>query len=221
MNVGVILQNGNDNYYLSSYFHFLEFLNQVTGEHEAFLRQVLTNKFFTWLCGRHSGFGYTFETIFASVLLSRVIKKHPQVPMPLDSQRLRTIRDIPGQPDWMKFPIESDIIYQLPDAKGIDMLVLQGTTLLSIQMTTAFDPPPAKIADLSRTMNEIAREMNIENRGWQSRGWFVSLYPFASDPPVPKNIAISAGERLVEILGTELYQRLGQAKAVLSVNFRA
>jgi hypothetical protein len=217
MNVGVILQNGNDNYYLSSYFHFLDFLNQVTGEHEAFLRQVLTNKFFTWSCGRHSGFGYTFETIFASVLLSRVIKTHPEVSMPLDSQRLRTIRVIPGQPNWTKFPIEPDILYQFPDAKGVDMFVLQGTTLLSIQLTTAADPPPAKIVDLSRKMDEIARELNIEKRGWQCRGWFVSLYPFASNIPLSKNISISAGERLAEILGPELFQRLLQAKALLSV----
>ena len=46
MNLGVIVQNGQDNYYLTSYFHLIEFLKVIYAPHQAFLLQVMTNKYF-------------------------------------------------------------------------------------------------------------------------------------------------------------------------------
>lgn len=97
MNIGVIVQNGSFNYHLTSYFYFLVFLQPFTEPHDAFLRQVLNNKYFNLMCGRHSGFGYTFENIFLSALIIYGTKNEENVNIPLKASNIRNLEVIKGK----------------------------------------------------------------------------------------------------------------------------
>ena len=62
MTMGIIVQNGSSDYYITSYFHGLTFLQTLIGEYEQFLYQVLNNRYFREMVGGHSGLGFTFES---------------------------------------------------------------------------------------------------------------------------------------------------------------
>jgi hypothetical protein len=220
MNLGNIMKNGDENYYLTSYFHFLEFLKQLTGEHEAFLQHVLNDRFFTWLCGWHAGLGYTFETIFASVLMSNTRKNDAGTGWLVDTSRLRKVIVITGQPEWNKINIEPDVLYHLPDAKWIDFVIMQGEIIIVIQLTTSIAPSASKIEELSRKMESLPNQIKVSKIKPRVRGWVISLFPFASQPKNRTDITVTAGDALVSILGVEIYRLLVDAKKILLVEGR-
>ncbi|MHA1730303.1 MAG: ATP-binding protein [Promethearchaeota archaeon] len=230
VNVGVVLQNGNAHYFLTSHFHFLEFLKVFHDPYDAFLRQVLHNRFFQLMCGRHAGLGYTFENVFAAALLtsgggvgrqgSRGSASRPRLAVPLEPARLRTLVSIPGEPDWEQTieKAQPDILYHLPDARAVDMFALQSGTLFLIQLTTANPPDPSKITAL----DDVARDLSPGSGGLPGTSpggrfgkvsaWVVSLYEFSEGAPQPERCVVTAGGALVPVLGEGVVDRLREVK---------
>ena len=71
MNIGVLIQNGNNDYYNTSYFHIKAFLETLEGPYKEFLTHILNNKFFGRICASHGGFGSNFENIIVDALLMK------------------------------------------------------------------------------------------------------------------------------------------------------
>ncbi|MHA1491027.1 MAG: hypothetical protein ACTSRI_15435, partial [Promethearchaeota archaeon] len=179
MNIGVIVQNGSFNYHLTSYFYFVAFLQPFTEPHDAFLRQVLNNKYFNLMCGRHSGFGYTFENIFLSALIIYGTKNEEKVNIPLKTSNLRNLEVIKGKIKWSELSLETNFLYHFPEAEAIDAVVIQGEELLLIQITTSNPPNESKIDNLSLEMEDISKIYLKIGNELNVRGWFVSLnFPF-------------------------------------------
>lgn len=209
MNIGIIVQNGQDNYYLTSYYHLIQFLKVMTSPQESFLLQIMTNKFFTLMCGSHSGFGYTFENIFSAALLIHSISGETKRIFPINTS-LRTMKLLRGNINWKEIVIENNIYYQTPSAKAIDAFFLQDNVLLLIQQTTSINPDGSKLKLLKEEMASIE-----EWSSWEVNGWFISLFPFSEQIQVPKTIKITQGEDLKDILGTDLFDRLTSIKKAL------
>lgn len=213
MNIGIITQNGSDNYYLTSYFHFLEFLKVYHDPHEEFLKQVLTNRYFKLMCGSHSGLGYTFENIFTATLF---IKSKKTSSMPVNPSQLRTIQTIAGNIDISELELEPNIFYQTPAAEAIDGMLLQENELILIQITTARNPDPAKLSSLIDKVDDL-KKIKLKNDGISIiKGWMVSLYAFKRRPELPGEFFISEGEGLEGLLGKELVSRLKHVKEVFT-----
>jgi len=102
MNLGFIVQNGMFNYFNTSYFHFLAFLEPYHEKHEMFLKKVLHNKFFELICGFHSGFGYTFENIFSTALIIYGNKAQKNTSLPLDASLLKGLMVQKEKKNWSK-----------------------------------------------------------------------------------------------------------------------
>ncbi len=216
MNIGIMVQNGSYNYHLTSYFHFLEFLKIYDEPYEKFLKQVLHNKYFKLMCGRHSGLGYTFENIFMSTLIIHENKDKKEVFIPLQSSRLRTLKVLRGKLKWSELPLELNILYHTPEAKAVDAYVLQENELLLIQITTANPPDSSKIDVL---LSEIETILNIRlkiGKKHKIRGWLVSLFDFKCELPSNENLFITAGDQLIPLLGERLYMKLKEVKISFS-----
>lgn len=214
VNLGIIVQNGRANYYLTSYYHLLAFLNTIRGPHEAFLREILTNRFFKYLCGWHAGFGHTFEHVLATAILTR-----PLGDLPREFPPVETIKIVPGRPELARFEFEEAVLYHFPDAVAVDLAARHGPTLLWIQVTSARNPPVEKVDALLRTMDEYqALHSRAGTKAREIHGWVVSLFPFATDPTTgiheerANQVTISAGKSLRHLLGREVYARLVSVK---------
>ncbi len=90
------------NYFNTSYFHFLAFLEPYHEKHEMFLKKVLHNKFFELICGFHSGFGYTFENIFSTALIIYGNKAQKNTSLPLDASLLKGLMVQKEKKNWSK-----------------------------------------------------------------------------------------------------------------------
>lgn len=207
MNIGIIVQNGQNNYYLTSYFHFLEFLKIYHDPREEFLKQVLFNKHFKLMCGSHSGFGYTFENVLSAALLITGDKTDIDAKIPMTISRIKDSRIIKGKINWEELSLKEDMLYQTPQARAVDALILQQETLILMQFTTATTPDPSKI-------DELITEMEIIDR-WPVRGWLVSLFPIKAPLNIPETLRITSGEDLNTVLGEELANRLRDIKESL------
>lgn len=208
VNLGLIYQNGAERYYLTSYFHLLQFYEFLDDEHEMFLHQVLHNRFFQWLCGSHGGFGYTFEIVLATALL--MAKTSPaKLGLPFDSRRFRTFERVASPVKWDEFRPQPDLLYALPAQRAVDLAVLQDGTLHLVQVTTGNPPKLKKAGDL-RAELEVARD---EIHGIQSvRGLFVSLFPVPPRWESPGELLWITGEDLDDLLGADLRAHLVQVK---------
>ncbi len=198
MTTGIIVQNGNMNYYITSYFHFLLFLELFKEEHELFLQQILTNKFIHILVGGHSGLGYTFENIVLSSLV-------------LDSNILENFLNIKLDKfitvERMKTKIKPNILYHAPTAKGMDACILIRNILIIIQITTMKSVDKQKIREFINVLNDW------KGRGYNTKGWFISLYKIPSK--INKNITsviFTSGNELIALIGETLYNRTLQIK---------
>lgn len=212
MNIGIIVQNGNYYYHLTSYFHFLEFLKVFNDFYENFLKQVLTNKFFTLMCSRHSGLGYIFENIFSSALLIYGKKEQDSISLPLQVSQLKSLEVLKGEIDWKKLSFEQNRLYQTPEAKSVDGFILQGSALILLQITTAENPDTSKIDDLKKEMDRIQKLKTTERKISNIKGWIVSLYEFIKKIPIYEKIVVTAGENLVPLLGKQLFKKLKEIK---------
>ena len=216
MTLGVITQNGMNQYYLTSYFHLLAFLECFTGEHELFLQQVLTNRFFRLMCGSHSGFGYTFE----HVLLAAIMLKNYRLPsrtlqevIPFSLTNVTRVQEISGENNWKDLEIEHHVLYHVPRASNIDMFFFEGEQLVLVQVTTATHSHRDKMTALARAVEEASSAFPDKD----VMGWYISLFP-VPDSEARKwsaSMVITAGESLKHILGNALFQRLLNVKKQL------
>ncbi|MHA1491648.1 MAG: hypothetical protein ACTSRI_18585 [Promethearchaeota archaeon] len=218
MNIGIIVQNGNYNYHLTSYFYFIEFLKIHQEPYEGFLKQVLHNKYFKLMCGRHSGFGYTFENILLAALIIFGIRNENKISLPLQASSLRTLKVISGKIKWKELSLEQNILYQTPAAEAIDAFVLQDQVLLLIQITTKDTPDPSKIDDILTEIESISKILLKLEKVRSIRGWVVSLFDFKFKLQRKENIHITVGEQLIPLLGNQLHERLKQVKYSFNMN---
>ncbi|TFF88336.1 MAG: ATP-binding protein [Promethearchaeota archaeon] len=216
MNLGFIVQNGMLNYYITSYFHFLAFLKPYHEKHELFLKEILHNKFFELMCGYHSGFGYTFETIFSTALLIYGSKSKKEISVPLNASLLKGLKILKEKANWSEIPLDPYILYQTPLAKAVDAIIYDEEELVLIQITTARQPDSNKIDALVKEMDAIDLQQLKIHDIKIVRGWVVSLFEFTSDIPSHKNLLITAGDSLIPILGKDLYARLQEVKKSFS-----
>jgi hypothetical protein len=203
-NLGIILQNGNFEYYITSYFHLLEFLRPFTAEHELFLKEILSNKIFKMICGNHAGFGFTFENIIGSLLFMGKIPQN-KLPFGLNPGTIREIRTIKGLILWDTFKMQPNILYHTPDARATDFMVMQSDTLICIQITTQKQPSTKKIKDLENLIEEL---QNISAQFQYIKGWIISLFPIIIKQPLTTEIVIHSGDSLIELMEKPLYSRL-------------
>ena len=217
MNIGIIVQNGNYNYHITSYFHFLEFLNLYQEPYELFLREVLHNKYFSLMCGFHSGFGYIFENVFAAAIIIRGSKNQQDSKIPLQLEQLKSLKVLKGKINWSEIQIESNILYQTPMAENIDGFILQGTELLLMQITTANPPNSIKIESLIFKIKAFSEIKLKVDKDVKVRGWFISLFKFKKEFPSYENLLITAGDQLIPLIGEELYLRLKDVKKSFNI----
>ena len=212
MNIGVIVQNGDYNYHLTSYFHFIEFLNLYNEPYEQFLKEVLHNRYFKLMCGFHSGFGHTFENIFTSALIIRGSKIRQEMPINLELSNLRGLRTLKGKINWSELSIQKDILYQTPLAESIDGFVIHENELFLIQITTANPPDPLKKDALLSEINKISKFDLKVGKEVKISGWLVSLFKFEKEMLSHKNLIVTDGDKLIPILGKELFSKLKAVK---------
>ena len=207
MNLGFIVQNGSSNYHLTSYYHLLAFLKPFQEEKEAFLKEILYNKFFRLMCGSHSGFGYTFENVLSASFLMYGQRESNVERAPINFSRIKGLRSLQGHIDWKSLSIESDILCQTPQARAVDAFILQDEKLVLMQFTTANPPDPKKLDVLGSIMEKIERHSVL--------GWLVSLFPLPRVSGINENITITSGKNLSEFLGESLTNRLLEVKKSL------
>ncbi len=224
MTVGIIVKNGWDQYHLASYFHLLAFLECLTGEHEQFLYQILTNKFFKLMCGSHAGFGYTFEHVLISAFLIKgqlwatrpktaTMGELVKVKSPISLSKITRVKEIAGEIDWNSLKLEEGILYHVPHASSIDMFVFYDNKLILIQATTTLKHQAEKIKEISRKIMELKSKF----RNFEVRGWFISLFPVSDDmiKNESKHVIITSGKDLEPILGKSILKRLMSVKRSL------
>lgn len=207
--IGILVQNGNENYYLTSYFHLLLFLRTFTGEHEQFLQEVLQNRFFHLLCGSYSGFGYTFEHIIFSALLVENNRSSMKITLPLDPKKIWMVEKKDNFSIYSDVDLKENILYHLPHAKGIDAVIISRNDLIMIQITTQMSNIESKVRDLKKMVAELGGNTN----GLRVIGWFISLFEVKYIPD--DCVIVTSGTELEQMLGKTLYKRLIHAKESL------
>ena len=110
---------------LTSYYHLMAFLEPFEEEAEAFLKQVLYNKHFKLMCGSHAGFGYTFENVLAAALIMRGKKTPFESSIPINLKSLKESKILEGLIKWGALTLEEEVLYQTPQARAVDALLLQ------------------------------------------------------------------------------------------------
>ncbi len=222
LTLGVIVRNGVNQYHLTSFFHLQSFLECYTNEHEQFLHQVFTNRFFKLLCGSHAGFGYTFEHVIIAALIVNS-HKHSKNRKNMDFgvrdvswdkissslRKLQTVKEITSEIDWEELvqDLKPNVLYHAPRAQTIDLLVLIDDTLILIQVTTTKMHHASKIRALERKI-EAVQQFLVDKK---VLGWYISLFPLNKQGRRPANdrlIVITAGSDLEALLGTSLLERL-------------
>lgn len=226
MTLGIIVKNGLDEYHLTSYFHLLAFLECFTGDHELFLRTILTNRLFKLSCGGHAGFGYTFEHVFLSALLlggMQVVSSHEMVQvketasnrdLPISINDISTVHEISGDANWKELHIKPNVLYHAPHARSIDFFILNNDQLTLIQVSTAKHGHKEKIKSL---MNELQKARQCYHE-YEVKGWYVSLFPISAniiETNQDSSLVISSGDELSSILGEKLLKRLLNIKSQL------
>jgi len=170
------------------------------------------------MCGRHSGFGYAFENIFATALIIYSSQKEKKISMPIKASHLRTLKVLKGKINWSELTLEQDTFYQMPDAEIVDAVIVQDGVLLLIQITTADPPNPEKINKLLSEMEFLSKNQLKFGKFNKIKGWFVSLFGFKSAFPTHNDLIITAGKDLVPFLGEQLYMKLKDVKNSFSIN---
>jgi hypothetical protein len=212
VNMGLILQNGNNNYYLTSYFHFLEFLRPFTESYDLFLKEILNNRYFYLMCGRQSGFGYTFETIILNTILSSKSLDNSSSILPINPALLREIIVISGEFNWSIQQIQSNKIYHTPNNPGIDFIIFQESILYLGQITTANPPSADKISKFLNTINTLHHKIPSEINIPVIRGWFITLFPPPASFVATSQIIWTGPDELKKLLGPSLFDKLVEVK---------
>ncbi len=202
MTIGIITQNGNNNYYITSYFHYLTFLELIIGEYESFLREVLYNKHFRSLVGGHSGFGYNFENV---ILATLIINSNKIENFPL---QISKIEQISRKINYANLHLQAGLLYHTPMAPDIDALTLVDETVTVFQITTQRDVTQSKVDKFHAELDKI--KLSTKR---QVIGWFISLFPMKIN--IPQNMKIIQGTDLIEFIGKNIYEKLIEIKIAL------
>lgn len=205
MTIGIILQNGLQRYYLTSYYHYLEYLSIYSEKYESFLQEVIQNRYFQWLCGEASGFGFTFENIIISSLFSQ---KKRDFPFPINASQLIDARRMEGLVDWKMLHLEPNILYHSPQAKAVDLILVQSEVLWLIQVTTQQSRLKEKVINLA----QLVRQVNVLKPQYIVKGWFVSFFGKENVLTLEEHIVYTLGDTIREFLGSELYDKIAQYK---------
>lgn len=215
MNLGTIVQNGRQNYHLASQFHLEEFLQAFHGDHEAFLAQVLHNKYFHLMCGRDAGFGFTFEDV---VIAAIFLLEEPRTAAanleprgyPVDLTRLTRLERVRGKLTGREGAFEPHVLYHAPDAEAVDLVVTGDDHLVAIQVTTARHPRPEKATALLAEVDRVPLEGVPPS---DRLAWLISLFPFTAPEASHERVHVTAGTAVIPLLGQALYDRLVAIKA--------
>lgn len=212
MNIGVVLRNGQDNYYLTSYFHLLKTLEVLDRDAEWFLHQILTNRWFPRLCGSHSGFGYTFENVVAACLLGTRASRGASE-LPFNPAQITTSTKRVQRVSWADLGLDPGVLVALPFQKAVDFCVLLHDTLFLVQVTTQRHPRWEKVEVLLAEQEQVRKA----RPGTRVQALFVSLFEVAApgDRESDPDLTVIAGSRVAGVLGPALYRHLRDTKEKL------
>ena len=208
VNVGLIFKNGDEDFYLTSYFHLRVFFEYYDSEHQLFISQVLNNRFFTQMCGGPRGFGFTFEDILLSSFF--LLKEAEKIQnLPFDPTNLAKIEKYSKPINWGTFPIKSGVMYSGPSQPGVDAFLLQGDKLVLMQITTQRDTKWEKV----QALLSVIKELTVLKKNMHIIGCFISLYDVYNAPSkMPDEFIYLAGNALQDVLGEALYTHLLEVK---------
>ncbi|MHA1733907.1 MAG: AAA family ATPase [Promethearchaeota archaeon] len=207
MNVGVILRNGHNNYYLTSYFHLRRTLEVIDAANDTFLRQVLNNTCFQGLCGSHGGFGYVFEDVFAASLL-KLKEPNRAGLLPFDPLKLKMVVKVRGRVDWKEFSPIENTLYSFPTQRGIDFLVLQEGKVFVLQVTTERNPSRKKLSTFTSEVEKV-KEAGLAG---EIHATVISLFEAGFPAELNEGLDLLAGPDVSRILGRDLYEHLVRVK---------
>lgn len=196
MNIGIIIQNGNLNYHATSYFHIDAFLRTQDSFYQNFLSEVLTNKYFHFLCGSHSGLGYVFEHVFAfSLLLQRINSSVTVGDLKLLITELALAEVRNDESGWAP---HQNVLYHTPTLKEVDFILrMENRELVLVQLTT-------QRSGLSQKLQSFGNYVNAFSKKEATHGLFISLYEVSYEM---RGIVVVSGDELVSYLGLDLYNR--------------
>jgi len=231
INIGLLALNSNQNYHITSYFYLLEYIKIIEekDENTKFLKEIIQNKYFIRLCGSHSGFGYVFEEVMLSAILTYSsetigIKINKEL-LPFNATKEYEIKKIEGRLDLSKEEIEDNTIYHVREGPLIDYIIRDGDKIILTQITTVSLEKRAartreieeKIKGIIEASDELNKNEVIKSKGIKVIGWLISLMEINKEKikeriEIPEWIRIDDGERLKRILGDKLYDKLISSK---------
>ena len=228
MNIGVIIQNGNNDYYNTSYFHIKTFLEAIEGPYKEFLTHILNNKFFGRICGSHSGFGYNFENILINAIMMRANEETPMdfdgIPKIIELGRITDVSALNlSKINWNSAPVDfnENVLYHSPKANAIDLLLKQNNTLFLVQITSAATNLRSKHENWKKSIKSIAEKQKVP-----ICGWFFSFFPLELTGEEAEEEKHGTGEAhpsfyltssssLKQLLGAEIFEKLKEIKTSL------
>ena len=214
--IGILMINGNNNYYLTSYFHLYTYINALKDDGYAmFLKEILKNKYFKLMCGYHSGIGYVFEEIVLATIMKLKDSKNPEVikKIPFDINKTYGIIKLTKKVDYSTLKIENNAIYHTPQGAGVDFIINDNNKIVLIQVTTIQTVDVDKMA----SMDGIYKALEEKYNGDMLK-WFISLSPISKfvldnlSKETNINLLISSAENLMEIIGKPMYDRITSIK---------
>jgi hypothetical protein len=214
--IGVLMINGKENYYITSYFHLLAYLNAIKDDYSIFLNEILTNKYFKQMCGYHGGLGYAFEEILLATIMKVPSSFSPKIAekIPFNLSRAYNVIKLPKSVNFNSLNLEDNTIYHTPQHTGIDFIITNLSRIVLIQVTTIQSVNSAKI----RSLDNIYSALQENNREFSIIKWFLSLTPVSvgvfgnlSDE-TKQDLKITADQDLAAIIGQEMSDRIKSIK---------
>jgi len=232
VHVGILAKNSEDNYYLTSYFHLLAYLDAIEDENTIFLKEVLENKYFVRLCGSHSGLGYVFEEVLLSVFLlipkTKIGFEINKDQLPFNALKDYEVIVSNERIDFSKIEIRDNTINHYRMSEGIDFIIRDGEKIILIQITTVGIKMKDKIeanmniiGDKIKGLIEVGKKLQenqiVKRDELKVIGWIISLFEIKDEKireriEIPEWIRIDDGEKVKNLIGDKLYQKIYQTK---------
>jgi hypothetical protein len=222
--MGILMINGESNYYITSYFHLLGYLNAIHDDYSVFLNEILTNKYFKLMCGYHSGLGYVFEEILLATImqlkgtnmkLNETTSDITLEIIPFNPSKTYSVIKLPSSVDYTSQIIENNVIYHTPLKAGVDFIIRDDDKIILIQVTTMKSVDTDKICSMDKIYSALYKN---PNKKCNIIKWFISLSPISEkiiktvSEDTKRNLIITAGDELKKIVGKEMYERLNYVK---------
>ena len=215
--MGILMINGDLNYYITSYYHLLAYLEAIKDDYSVFLNEILTNRYFKLLCGYHSGLGYVFEEILLATImqLKETIHDTTLEIIPFNQIKTYSVEKITSYVDYTTKNIENNTIYHMPLQSGVDFIIRDDDKIILMQVTTNKDVNLKKIGSMDKIYSDLHKN---QNQNCKIIKWFISLSQISENvlSKVSKNtkqdLLITAADDLSKILSKEMYKRLNTVK---------